>query len=291
MILLTKNREKIETNNTMEVVLMDEKYEYHKQNDYPGERIAERKRVADRAEEADMKFDARVAEKGRKHDVQMNSEIQRSTNRATRASRRRDSADAIGLAVLAGLIVVMLAGSVWGFVSIQKQSSEIDALNSQLDRANYELSVSNGQIIEDADADTDIIYNMAPIRSVSPSNNEVGVSVYSPISVVFSEDMDSSTINKNTFIVEQRTTPEQGSDAESYRSLQIEGIVTYSNRKATFTPNERLYPNQVYGNVFTVTITDEVEDIVGNSLVKDYIWSFTTGGDPFNTGATTSMQG
>ena len=45
---------------------MAEKYECHKQNDYPGERIAERKRVADRAEEADKKFDARIAEKGRR---------------------------------------------------------------------------------------------------------------------------------------------------------------------------------------------------------------------------------
>ena len=44
---------------------MAKKYDYHKHNDYPGERIAERKRVDDRAEATDKKSYARVAEKVR----------------------------------------------------------------------------------------------------------------------------------------------------------------------------------------------------------------------------------
>lgn len=54
---------------------MAEKYEYHKQNDYPGERITERKRVANREEEADKRSDARVAEKGRTEGMKANNRV------------------------------------------------------------------------------------------------------------------------------------------------------------------------------------------------------------------------
>jgi len=47
---------------------------------------------------------------------------------------------------------------------------------------------------------------------------------------MLSEDMDPSTINKDTFVVMQRTTPESG----VYRSLELDGTVTYSGRTATF---------------------------------------------------------
>lgn len=91
--------------------------------------------------------------------------------------------------------------------------------------------------------------------------------------------------------MEQRTTPKTGSDADQYRSLPIKGTITYSDRKATFTSDEKFWPNQIYGNVFTVAVTKGVKDITGNSLLNDYIWSFTTGSDSFNTGATTSQKG
>lgn len=123
------------------------------------------------------------------------------------------------------------------------------------------------------------------IFSVSPGNNEQDVSTDGQITVLFSEYMDSSTINTNTFIVVQRPTPEFG----DYESNAIEGTVTYSSREATFTPNEAFSPNQQYGNVFTVTITQGAKDLAGNSLSQEYMWSFTTGIDPFNTGTTTAQ--
>ncbi len=300
-------------------------YEYHKQNDYPGERVAERERVAQRAEAADkhanarvaekgrteglkadarvaeksrtegLKADARVARRGRMDDELMDSEIQRSTARAAKVNRKRDAADTIGVVIIAGLIVILIAGSVWGFMTMQKQSDEIDYLNmqignlnSQLDNANsanYQLSAANRQICGETDTNPPTILYLTPLTSVSPSNNEINVAVRVPITVMFSEDMDPLTINKKTFIVEQKTTLESG----EVRSLPIEGAITYSDRKATFTSTERFWPNQIYGNIFTVTVTDEVKDIAGNSLVNDYIWSFTTGSMAFKASATTSQ--
>ncbi len=125
------------------------------------------------------------------------------------------------------------------------------------------------------------------IVSVSPANNQEGVLTNEKIEVVFSEDMDPSTINANTFIVMQRTTPESG----GYRSIAINEPVTYTGRTATFKPTYGVFsPNQQYGNVFTVTITTGAKDLAGNSLLQNYVWSFTTGSDPFNIGATTSQQ-
>jgi len=126
------------------------------------------------------------------------------------------------------------------------------------------------------------------IISVSPTNNEQSLSRNEQVTVAFSKDMNPATINADTFLVTQRTTPEAG----AYRSLAIDGTVTYNSndRTATFTPTEMLSPSEQYGNVFTVMITTGATDLAGNSISQDYAWSFTTGGDVFNTGATTSQS-
>ena len=300
---------------------MAERYEYHKQNDYPGERIAERKRVADRADAAEDRADARVAEKGRTDglradarvaekgrtdelkadkrvatrgrmdDELMDSEIQRSTARAQDVNRSRNNADIIGLIVIASILVILLAGSAWGYVSMRQQSNdmanEIDYLNSQLVNSNARANAPDSCAPCTADTTPPIVLYLSPINSVSPVNNAMDVATTIQITAMLSEDMDPSTINKDTFVVMQRTTPESG----VYRSLELDGTVTYSGRTATFISKERFYPNQIYGNVFTVTITTGAEDLAGNSLAHNYVWSFTTGVSPFNTGGTTSQTG
>lgn len=282
-------------------------YEYHKQNDYPGERVAEKERVAHRKNKAKKRADARVAEKsrteglkadnrvarkGRRKDKLMDAEIRRSDAEAARLERKRHASDLVGLAVIAGLIIALLAGSIWAFAEMQEQSNEIDTLNTQLDKANSdnrELSLANRLLTADTDTSAPTILHITPLTSVGPSNNEVDVPTRVPITVTFSEDMNPLTINESTFTVEQRTTPAEGSDADAYRSLPIEGEVSYSNREATFRSSERFSPNQIYGNVFTVTVSDEVEDVAGNQLSNQFIWSFTTGTSEFNTGATTQQ--
>jgi len=124
------------------------------------------------------------------------------------------------------------------------------------------------------------------ITSVSIVNNGENLTRGEQVMVVFNEYMNSSTINSDTFIVTQRTTPKSG----VYEFIPVEGIVTYSGLTATFTPNNLFSPNQHYGNVFTANITTGAKDLAGNSLIQDYVWSFTTGNTPFNTGASTSQQ-
>ncbi|MGM5484952.1 MAG: Ig-like domain-containing protein [Nanobdellota archaeon] len=282
-------------------------YEYHKRNDYPGERVDEKKRVAKREEKAENKADERVAEKGKADQMNANARVARKGRRdqklmdsekksnaaeAARVRKKRDSGDMIAMAVIAGLAVILVIGAIWGITAMQRQSNEIDYLNSALSESGNSPDsnqLSPREVCENTN--TEKILYMSPMTSVSPANNKENVSVDTSITATFSQDMDPSTINEDTFIVEQRTTPNQGSDADQYRSTQIEGTVTYNDRKAIFTPEESLYPNHKYGNVFTATITDEVEDTKGNSLQKDYIWSFTTGHNVFVTGNTTSHTG
>jgi predicted flap endonuclease-1-like 5' DNA nuclease len=140
-------------------------------------------------------------------------------------------------------------------------------------------------MVASANAFTDV--TRPTIISVSPTNNMLDLSRNEQVTVVFSEDMDPSTINTNTFIVMRRTTPESG----AYRSIAVPGTVIYDEgRTAIFTPSTLLSSGQQYGNVFTVTITNGAKDLSGNSISRDYVWSFTTGNNPFNTGATTSKS-
>ncbi|MBN2141874.1 DUF4332 domain-containing protein [Candidatus Woesearchaeota archaeon] len=124
------------------------------------------------------------------------------------------------------------------------------------------------------------------IISVSPMNNEKSLFRDEQIAVVFSEDMNPSTINERTISLIQRTTPETG----GYNFRGVDATVTYAGRTATLIPNEMLTPNQGYGNVFTVFVSTGVEDKAGNQLSRVYISSFTTGGDWFNTDVTTSQS-
>lgn len=131
------------------------------------------------------------------------------------------------------------------------------------------------------------------IIATMPENNAMDVPTDQIIRIEFSEAMDPNTINRNTVILTQQTTPDPGSDTESYRSRQIGGNVSYNGNIATFTPfrdeQNPLQASQEYGNVFTAKITTGARDLVGNSLAQDYIWSFTTGLDQFNTGAATTQ--
>jgi hypothetical protein len=134
------------------------------------------------------------------------------------------------------------------------------------------------------------------ILSVSPTNNELDILTRGQMTVVFSEDMNPMTINANTFTVMQRTTPELGryttiASDSILRSTRVDGTVKMLNdRTARFIPNEPLSPNQQYGNVFTVMITTGAKDLAGNSLLRNYVWSYTTGIYAFYADASSSQQ-
>ncbi|MCP4145446.1 MAG: hypothetical protein GY752_09215, partial [bacterium] len=98
------------------------------------------------------------------------------------------------------------------------------------------------------------------VESTSPANDAVGVNWNTDIVANFSKEIDSSSVNNNTFYV-----------------MQITGTVSSSGTAATFTPNSALESNKTY----TATITTGAKDLDGNHLQANYTWSFTTkGGEP-----------
>ena len=104
---------------------------------------------------------------------------------------------------------------------------------------------------EDADPPT--------VSSTNPANGAAGVALNSAITATFSEAMQSSTINTDTFTV-------------SNGSNTVSGTISYNDTTATFTPSVSLSNSTTY----TAKITTEVRDSGGNTMASDYTWSFTT---------------
>lgn len=96
------------------------------------------------------------------------------------------------------------------------------------------------------------------IGSTIPSINSTNISVSNSVSVLFTEDIDPSTITTSTF----------------YINNDVTGAVSYDAdiKTATFTPDSDFGTSTNY----TATITTGVKDLAGNALQSDYNFSFTT---------------
>jgi hypothetical protein len=99
------------------------------------------------------------------------------------------------------------------------------------------------------------------VTSTYPSNNVTGVARNQGIEFTFSEAMNPSTINDTSFTLMQDTT-------------RIPGTLTYSGTTAIFTPSAVLTADSTY----TATITIGARNLAGLGLVRNSVWSFTTGG-------------
>ncbi len=111
-------------------------------------------------------------------------------------------------------------------------------------------------------ADSATILAQVPnIVSISPMQNELNVPASANISVTFDVDMDATTINDTTFVVNARSTGVH------------EGFITYDSlaKTATFDPNGDFD----VGEVVTVTLTTDIQSREGIALASSYVWSFT----------------
>ena len=101
------------------------------------------------------------------------------------------------------------------------------------------------------------------VLSTTPANNATGIATNSTINVVFSEDMDATTITGTTFTV--KTT---------VGATPVAGSVSYNvaTRTAIFNPTGNLTANTAY----TVTITSGAKDLAGNGLAGNFSFEFTT---------------
>jgi hypothetical protein len=100
------------------------------------------------------------------------------------------------------------------------------------------------------------------VISVAPPNLATAICPNAVVTATFSQAMKSSTINSTTFTL---TGP--GLTA-------VPGAVTYvaSSDVATFTPTNPLALNTLY----TATITTGAQDLAGDPLLSDHVWTFTT---------------
>ena len=101
------------------------------------------------------------------------------------------------------------------------------------------------------------------VISVTPPNLASGICPNSVVVATFSEAMNPSTINTTTFTLTSGTP-----------AVGVTGTVTYdvSSHVATFTPTNPLALSTHY----TATITTGAQDLFGNPLASDDVWSFTT---------------
>ncbi len=99
------------------------------------------------------------------------------------------------------------------------------------------------------------------VVSTIPAQNELNVPVSTNVSVTFDLDMDETTINDSTFVVNARST-----------GLH-EGAITYDgpSRTATFDPLDDFEE----GEVVTVVLTTGIQSSGGTPLDSSYAWSFT----------------
>lgn len=97
------------------------------------------------------------------------------------------------------------------------------------------------------------------VVTTNPDNGTINVPLDQAISLVFNEEMNATTFNQSSFIL-------QG-------STLVAGTVSFSGSTALFTPTNPLSPNTTY----TGTIKTLVKDIMGNALQADYVWTFSTG--------------
>lgn len=92
-----------------------------------------------------------------------------------------------------------------------------------------------------------------------PTNLATGVPLNQIISATFNDKMNPSTITSSSFFIKQGAT-------------LINGVVSYVDTTATFTPSANLSPNTVY----TGTVTTMAKNLKGLYMQEDYVWTFTT---------------
>jgi hypothetical protein len=99
------------------------------------------------------------------------------------------------------------------------------------------------------------------VNATDPLADATGIARNKIVSLTFSETMDETTINGETFFLKQG-------------SSSVEGTLSYEGMTANFTPSNVLAASTTY----TATITTGAKDRAGNALAADVVWEFTTGG-------------
>lgn len=111
-------------------------------------------------------------------------------------------------------------------------------------------------------ADEPVVIATLAVTSTAPADGATDVGTNSKVVAVLNKEVKSETVSEASFTL-------QG-DAEA----AIVGAVTYhaATKTATLTPGSNLSGLTAY----TATLTTDVQDEAGDSLVEDVVWTFTT---------------
>jgi len=103
----------------------------------------------------------------------------------------------------------------------------------------------------------------APLPSmvfiVIPADQEQDVLIDTTIEVVFTEEMNPSSISQSTFYVTE--------DGNS-----VGGLLSYATKRLTFTPTNYF----AFGATVSATMTTGIQNLTGTGLSNDYTWDFKT---------------
>lgn len=108
--------------------------------------------------------------------------------------------------------------------------------------------------------DAQEMIDISPIvLSTNPENGTINIPLDKKISVVFDQEMKTATVNATSFTIQGTTV--------------VAGTVSVSGKIATFSPTAPLTANTTY----TGTIKTTVQNIFGQALEANYVWTFSTG--------------
>ena len=95
---------------------------------------------------------------------------------------------------------------------------------------------------------------------ISPSDGDTAVSIRKPIIVMFTEDLNHSSVTPQSFVI----VPEVNAERSVCRTTAACTVWTYLD----------------YSTIYDVTITTDITDTAGNALLSDMSWSFATRDPP-----------
>jgi len=134
----------------------------------------------------------------------------------------------------------------------------------QKDGIDWDYNTTSPVLTVDTNSTITAVYDSIPpiLIDQTPPPNELNVPRTTVITATFNTNMNSETINSNTFVVIGNTVG------------FVQGVITYDsgNRIATFIPNNA-FPA---GENVTALLTTSIESAAGLPLGQSYAWSFIT---------------
>ena len=98
------------------------------------------------------------------------------------------------------------------------------------------------------------------VLTTDPADADVNIPLNRNVTANFSETLEPSTVNSDTFTLKNGATV-------------VPGAISYASKVAIFNPTDNLAPNTVY----TATLTTGIQDVAGNAMAAEFVWSFETG--------------